>query len=238
MRTYPTMPHDRVKGWPSEVVPHPPNSEHVDLHYHDVEEWLEVMEGTVTFFTAGGATPHSLAAGNALNIDPGEVHRVKIGQKGVTYRMWLPRDMQAKTFRHPLDGPDKDLVQRNLELPVFENHWDARGPDDTIAGHPAGRFLDDFTSDDLVFRNVGGVYLGKHAYLARRPPDPPLTRKKSDTVSVLHKDAGSILLSTIVETELTETGKRGFTANVRFFVKEDGAWKCRIWVNHPEPERP
>jgi hypothetical protein len=53
MEKYRIMPGQVVDGWPSEDVHHLPGSEPVDFHYHDVEEWLEVLEGTITFFTAG-----------------------------------------------------------------------------------------------------------------------------------------------------------------------------------------
>ena len=82
---------------------HPPPPETVDFHYHDVEEWLEVLEGTITFFSAC-EQPYAPAVGEALNIQPGEVHRVELGPEKVKYRMWLPVDMSGKTFEHKLDG--------------------------------------------------------------------------------------------------------------------------------------
>ena len=173
------MPHALVDGWPSEDVRHPPGSEPIDFHYHDVEEWLEVLEGTIIFFTARERS-YALAVGEALNIQPGEVHRVEIGPEGVKYRMWLPVDMSGKIFQHKLDEQDIDLVRRNLELPEFENPWDQRSRDIPVAGNLSGELLDNITSAELIFRNAKGTFLGKKAYLAR--PRAPLTRTPSDTI--------------------------------------------------------
>ena len=232
MKIYQGMPRELLGGWPSEDVHHPPGSEPVGFHYHDVEEWLEILEGTITFFTARERA-HALAAGEALNIQPGEVHRVEIGPEGVKYRMWLPVDMSGKTFQRKLDEQDIDLVRSNLDLPEFENRWDERSPNTSMAGNPSGEFLDNFASAELIFRDAKGTFLGKKAYLGR--PPAPVIRTASDTVCILYKDADHVLLSTVVQTQLTATGAREFYSNARFFVRADGSWKCRVWMNFPEP---
>lgn len=232
MRKYSIMPGEVVDGWPSADVHHPPGSGPVNFHFHNVDEWLEVLEGTITFFTACEHR-YALVVGEALNIPPGEIHRVEIRPEGVKYRMWLPVDMTGKTFQHKLDEQDMALVRSNLNLPDFENRWDERRPDTPVAGNPNGEFLDNFTSAELVFRNAKGKFLGKKAYLER--PRAPFTRTPSDTICVLYKDANHVLLSTVVQTQSTETGAREFYSNTRFFVREDGSWKCRVWMNFPEP---
>lgn len=232
MKIYQNMPRELVDGWPSEDVHHPRGSEPVGFHYHGVEEWLEVLEGTITFFTAR-ERPYALVVGEALNIQPGEVHRVEIGPEGVKYRMWLPVGMSGKAFQQKLDQQDMALVRRNLDLPEFENRWDERSPDAPAAANPNGEFLDNFTSAELIFRNAKGKFLGKKAYLGR--PRAPLTRAPSDTICILYKDADHVLLSTVIQTQSTATGAREFYSNTRFFVRADGSWKCRVSMNFPEP---
>jgi hypothetical protein len=230
MKCYKTMLDQVVDGWSWEDVHHDPGSE--PFHYHDVEEWLEVRDGTITFYTAD-EKPYELAPRNALNIQPGEVHRVEIGPQGVAYRMWLPVDMSGKTFQHNIDEQDKALLRRNLELPKVENRWDERSPNTTVEENPDGEFLNDFTSTELKFRNAKGKYLGKKAYLKRPPAG--VKRTPSDTICVLYKAVDSVLLSTVVQTESTKTGAREAFVNTRFFVREgDGLWRCRVWMNFPE----
>jgi hypothetical protein len=221
MKVYPEVSGERLNGWISRDVRHPPGAAPVDFHYHDVEEWLELLEGSITFFTARDQ-PYTLAAGQALNIQPGEVHRANIGPGGAMYRMWLPVDLRDDTFQHRLDEQDLALVRRNLELPEAENRWDARAPG-------SREFLDDFTSEALIFRNAKGRFLGKKAYLER--PPATVARAPSDTVCILYKDADHVLLSTVVQAG-------DLYSNTRFFVRADGSWKCRVWMNFPEPASP
>src|SRR5262245_30031643 len=111
MKSFAKMPHESVEGWPSEDISYPAGSAPVEFHYHNVEEWLEVLEGAITFFTAADEPHYALAAGQALNIDPGEVHRVEIGKEGVKYRMWLPVQLSESTFQHRLDNEEVKLVK-------------------------------------------------------------------------------------------------------------------------------
>jgi cupin domain len=232
MRSYPTIPGHVVDGWRSQDVRHVPGSEPVAFHYHDVDEWLQVLEGTITFFTAG-ERPYALGASDALSIPTGEVHRAEIGPGGAMYLMWLPVDMSGRTFQHTLDQEDMAVVRKNLDLPEVENRWDARSPETRVTGNRDGEFLDNFTSADLIFRNARGEYLTKQAYLQRAPV--PFTRTPSDTVCILYRDAEHLLLSTVVQTQSTETGARQSYSNTRFFVRENGGWRCRVWMNFPQP---
>jgi len=232
MKIHSSVPRAAIDGWQPTDVNYPVGSGSVGFHYHDVGEWLQLLEGTMTFFTLRDH-PYAVATGGALNIDPGEVHRVEIGPEGARYRMWLLVDMSGKTFQHKLEDEDVVFLKKNLDLPESENRWDQRGPEATVVGNADAEVLDNFTSAELVFRNAKGEYLGKKAYL-KRPP-APVTRIPSDTVCILYKDTQHLLLSTVVQTKSFATGAREFYSNTRFFVKEDGLWKCRVWLNLPEP---
>jgi hypothetical protein len=97
-----------VDRWLWEDVHHDLGSE--PFLYHAVEEWLEVRDGTITFYSAGDK-PYEVFAPNALNVEPGEVHRAGIGPLGVAYRMWLPVDMSGGIFRYNLDEEVKALIE-------------------------------------------------------------------------------------------------------------------------------
>jgi hypothetical protein len=51
---------------------------------------------------------------------------------------------------------------------------------------------------------------------------------------VLHRNPNAFVLSTVVTTGAAGEPRKHFT-NLRVFVEEAGAWKCRIWVNRPRP---
>ena len=239
MKIYQQMPHENVSGWQSpKDVRHAPGSE--PFHYHEVEEWLEVLEGTITFFPAAldeppyPTPPYSLVVGQALSLQPGEVHRAEIGPDGVRYRMWLPVEIDQKTFQRVLENQEVALVKRNLGLPAAENGWLKRQADVAITGNPDGNFLDDFTSADLIFRGATGKFLTKESYL-RRQGGGPVSRSASDSVCILYRSAGHLLLSTVVGTQSSEPDARASYTNIRFFVREgDGSWRCRVWMNFPE----
>lgn len=216
-------------GWPMRPMSHragPP----VHDHYHDVEEWLQVQEGEMTFFTAGG-TPCKLAKGDALRILPGEVHHVEIGPADVRYSMWTTVTESAAAFDHPVSDELRKLIQRNLDLPAVENRWDKRNRVELSAESRKDReILEDLLSENLTFRTAKGIYLGREQYLNR---EPGTERTSSGSVQILHETASTLLLSTVVETG-SGGAKAAFT-NIRLFVKEGGAWKCSVWMNFPEP---
>jgi hypothetical protein len=58
-------------------------------------------------------------------------------------------------------------------------------------------------------------------------------RRSGGSICVLNRTDAGMLLSTPV-TMGTGTSQQAFM-NVRLFAKEDGAWKCRVWVNYPQP---
>ncbi len=223
MKTYSAMKSELVDNWPSSVEPHAA-ADQVALHYHEVEEWLEVLDGEITFSSAGGQK-HVIRKGEALNIPQGELHRVEVGPNGVQYRMWTPIPVCDETFRKELEPDELELVRRNLELPGAENRKDAN-PSNTA-------FLSDFVSSDLIFRSGGGdIVTGKDAFL-KRPPSP-VTRSSSGSVRVLHKGVSSLLISTTVYTTPIEGGQAKSFVNLRLFRKENSGWKCLVWMNYLE----
>jgi len=218
MNIYRTMPHQLIEGWSAQWVQHA-GDDQFGFHYHDVEEWLEVQSGDIRFFSAGGVEYHA-SAGEALHIPLGEVHRVQIGSGGVTYQMWTPIAVNEDAFAHKLDDEELALVQKNLGVPDAED-----------AGNM--EFFKDFLSDTLIFRTAKGLLLNKGAFLKRPPAS--ITRVQSDGVRFLHKSGDSILLSTVIHTMLKDGGERQSNSNNRLFVREDKIWKCRVWLNYPEP---
>ena len=232
MKMYKELPAGIESNWASQEVSYPPGSKPVPFHYHEVEEWLQVLNGTMKFFPIREENPNVLKAGDLLNIQPGEAHRVEFGPEEVKYRMWLPEQVADNHFQHPLDDNEVALLRKNLDLAEVENRWDRR-PNGTAVGQNAdGRFLDNLISPSLIFRGAARKFVGKKAYLGRPPGD--FVRTPSNTISILHKGDGYMLISTVVETRKSNTQELASYFNVRLFVREDGLWRCRIWLNFPE----
>lgn len=234
MNKYPSMPRQLVDRWRLSEPSHPPG-QRVPFHYHNAEEWLEVLEGKISFFSAG-EVEYRLVEGEALEIPQGEVHRVEIGPERVRYQMWVPVDTGEPFESHMLDDEDLSLVRKNLELPLVENQWDRKNPEALTTEDDKNRaFLDDFLSMQLTFRSAAGKIFEKTQYMARGPGDP---RLPSDCIRILHKSTGkdseTVLLSTVVHTQPKEGPRKSFS-NYRLFVKEAGIWRCRVWMNHPDP---
>ena len=233
MQKYPDIPETvrGTPGWPSKPVSHPAG-ERVGLHYHDVEEWLQVLEGDMTFFTAGG-TPSRVVKGDAFRILPGEVHSVEIGPAGVTYKMWTTVAESDEAFAHPVSDQLRLLIESNLALPTVENRWDQRNRLALTDENGRDRtFLETFLSEHLTFRTAKGIYVGREQYLNRDAAK--VERASSGSVQILHASPETLLLSTAVEMPAPAGVKASFS-NIRLFVKEGGAWKCSVWLNFPEP---
>lgn len=227
MNIYDNIASDLVDGWPTYVQDRA-GGQQLAFHYHDVEEWLEVLEGEIYFVSAGEREYRPLK-GQALHIPRGEVHGAQVGPDGVEYRMWMPVEVPLETFANKLAPEDMSLIQKNRDAPGHENHLNH----DTTEGRNARAFLDDFLSQELTFRRATGQLLDKKAFLEREPAD--ITRTASDSVRVLHKSSDSVLLSTVVHTQSGTEGPRKSFCNHRLFVKEGDAWRCRVWINYPEP---
>jgi hypothetical protein len=125
MKKYQSLPEQLVASWVDEDVHEKPGK--VEFHYHTVEEWLKILKGEMTFFSAANKHKHPLGEGQTLHIPQGEVHRVEIGSAGVTYRMWTPLEA-TEPFRLDLDQDVLQLIERNLKVPEQENRWDRRDP--------------------------------------------------------------------------------------------------------------
>jgi quercetin dioxygenase-like cupin family protein len=236
MERFESMPRNAVEGWPLQNVTHPP-LEQVAFHYHTVEEWLEVKRGALSFVAPGGLEIR-VAAGQSLRIPPGEVHRVDIGPEGTTYDMWTPRVERTHPFAHPVSDELLALIRDNLMLPEVENRWDRRNRDQpTSQDHEDEVFFRELLSAALIFRTAAGGYLDLGRYLRRPPPNPASARASSGSVQVLSEAADTILLSTAVQTTGPDGRVRSF-ANLRLFAIEEDRWKCRAWINSPEPGSP
>jgi cupin domain len=211
MKTYSSMPHQVVHGWASSTETRAAGFR-ADFHYHDLDEWLEVIKGDITFFTLSDQ-PYRVGVGQALHIPQGEVHRVEVGSVRVEYQMWTPAP-PAGNFSNQLTPPEVALLQKNLEFPVREDAGDAP-------------FFDLILSDQSMFCGVDGVVLDKKRFkkrgFVRRG------RSSAGSVRVLNRTTEGLLISTVV----TVAGE-SFT-NVRLFVQEAGEPKCRVWVNYREP---
>ena len=217
MQIYSNMPLELVKGWV-------PSDEHEDFtekpvgfHYHDVEEWLQVTKGKVTFISAGGMR-YPLDVGEALQIPRGEVHDVEIGADGVDYKMWVPVAVPSERWENKLSDEDMDLIRTNLAVPGHEDSGNAQ-------------FFGGFLSDQLTFRTADGQVLDKERFLLRGFENRK--RQPSDSVLVLHKTPQDVLLSNVV-TLPGPAGPQSFT-NLRLLVRGKGGSKCRVWLNYPEP---
>lgn len=229
MERFDAMPRKAVEGWPRQDVAHPAG-EHVPFHYHDMEELLEVTLGALRFVTPGGRE-FPVTKGQALRIPPGEVHRVDIGPEGASYHMWTPREERDGAFPHRVSDELLALLTDNLAVPDVENRWERRNRAQlSQEDRDDEAFLMKLLSGMLIFRTAGGSYLDSGQYLRRPQPDPVFVKSTSGSIQVLHETSDTVLLSTVVE-----TSRPASYTNVRLFVKEEGTWKCRVWLNSPEP---
>ncbi len=216
MKIHQTLPRDLVSGWVQSTERHP-GKKQFPFHYHNVEEWLEVQSGEICFVTIAKAE-YRLTQGQALEIAPGEIHRVEVGPDGVEYQMWVPT--LDDHFYNALDPEDISWIEKNLAVPEAEN-----------SGNSA--FLGNFLARELTFRAANGKFFDRGGFLKRAPGDN--RRIASDSVCVLHKDADSVLLSTVVHMEPKKGGERQSFSNYRLFVRDGDRWRCRVWINHQEP---
>jgi len=221
VQIYSSLPTALLDGWTSREQTHPP-LEQVGFHYHHAEEWLQVTQGEITFYSLS-RQPWPLAAGSVFRIPRGEVHSAEIGAAGVTYRMYVPIEFGAG-FSIPLDAGELKLLATNLEFPLREENADGG----------AGRFFTEHLSDHLAFCRANGDVVGKKTYLEKFTA---MGRSSDGTVCILNRTADAVLLSTGVTVGTGTPGAKSFT-NLRLFKQEDGVWKCRVWVNVPAAPSP
>jgi cupin domain len=188
----------------------------VGLHYHDVEEWLTVVRGDVTFFTLADQ-PFQVVTDRALRIPRGEVHRAEAGPDGVEYRMSVP--VSLPDFGNRLTEVELDALRTNLRFPECEDGHVEHGRE----------FFEKALSDELVFCRADGTIIGKRNFIESTFVDRG--RTSSGSVRVLNRSANGLLVPTVVT--VTEGGARSFT-NIRFLAVEDGKLRCRLWANYPQ----
>jgi hypothetical protein len=188
MKKYLSMPRQLVDGWAKRTVTHPAG-EQIAFHYHEVDEWLEVLTGEISFFSVGGRGCR-LGDGEALWIPRGEVHRVEIGAGGAEYRMWLPVDVRPSDFSLHLAREDLSLVEENLKLPAFENLLDKKKRGESVHQDPE-EFISSFVAPGLTFRAGDGSL--------RNSRGPASAHRIADhSIRILDKRGESVLLSTVV----------------------------------------
>jgi hypothetical protein len=218
MKEYAAVPGELVNGW-QESVQSWPGGKKIKFHYHDVDEWLTVVSGEITFFTLADA-PFQVDVGRALHIPRGEVHRVEVGSRGVEYRMFVP--IAVPTFANTLEDEEVEALRCNLQFPEYED-----GPPEN------GReFFKDALSERLVFCRANGKCEGKQEFLAGLSGEG--NRSSSGSLQVLNKTSNGIFISTVVQMGKAKQTK--WYTNVRFLEKDDEEkLRCRIWVNYPQP---
>jgi hypothetical protein len=217
MHIYPTLPRELVDGWKQSLQTLAAYKE-VRFHYHDVEEWLVVVSGTITFFTLANQ-PFRINVGRALLIPQGEVHRAEVGPDGVDYEMFLP--VAVTPFIKELTTDELSALRRNLD---FADYEDGRIPNGQA-------FFEDVLSDDLVFCRASGVCVDKKTFIDGAFVDK--NRSSAGSIQILNRTVNGLLISTVVNVG-SEGGVNSFN-NVRFLAVERETFRCRLWANYPQP---
>ena len=210
-----------VDGW-HESVEELPGPQAIDFHYHDVEEWLTVVSGEITFFTLADK-PIPVDIGRSLHIPRGEVHRVEVGSRGVEYRIFLP--ITEPLYANELSEGELETLRHNLKFPEYEDGRAENGRD----------FFEDILSDRLVFCRANGKIVGKRTFIDGAFGNDVVRnqrRSSSGSIQVLSKKKRGLLISTVVE--MPEAGSLNSYMNVRFLAEEGGKLRCRLWVNYPQ----
>jgi Cupin domain len=217
MKVYTAVPGGLVDGW-QESVQGLSGRQMIDFHYHDVDEWLTVISGEITFSSLAGA-PFRIGVSRALHIPRGEVHRAEAGPQEVEYRMFLPIAVSA--FVNDLTEKEVAALRQHLEFPEYEDGRAENGRE----------FFESTLSDQLVFCRASGVCVDRDTFIAEAFVDK--NRSSSGSIQVLNKTKNGLLISTVVEMAEAD-GVRSFM-NVRLLAtEEDGELRCRLWVNYPQ----
>ena len=233
-----------AESWWCEVVEHRAGSAY-PAHYHEMDEWLSVTDGDLTFTDTSDKTPPIvLSKGDCLEIPAGDVHSVQVGASGAKYAMWTPQRPSSE-FMKPLpcltpygdslgDKEMAKLVSVNFEIPRLENKFRAN-----LEGRAA---LDYIIHESLLFRRADGKIIGKDIFLP--PPEKNasatgaglgLHRYRSSGFELIHVTNESAVVSIHVHT-IQQDGTislRRKTRNIRTFVMEASRWQCKLWLNFP-----
>jgi ketosteroid isomerase-like protein len=118
-------------------------------------------------------------------------------------------------------GSREELTQINVGIGDAEKRQDATD-------------LEPVLHDDLVFRRADGKLISKQQYLDA-VPTRVYERLDADVVEIHEKDESAVVTVIVDAAGTTADGSRfdGRFRNVRVFVKDDGRWLCRLWVNTP-----
>jgi hypothetical protein len=243
MRAHDAVPAAVVERWRCQTVTHATGAE-FPAHYHEVEEWLKVEGGRISFTDVTSNETYAVDEGQCLEIPAGSVHRVRV-DRDVAYEMWTPLESEPP-FQRVLSAlpclpgvTEKvlaDLVFSNFEVPRLENRI-TEGQEEARAAllallHPL-----------LQFRQGNGAFVGRERY----QPAPSgqrsdalsakstMWRERSSGFAVLHLTPIGALVSIDVHTVDTATSPpvRKRFRNLRGFALEQGRWQCRVWMNYP-----
>lgn len=234
MKLTDNIPGNLSTDWVHEEKVQQPSRDKVGPHYHEVDEWLRVRTGSITFTEVGTGRKSTAtdkdAASRCLFIPAGEVHAVEAGDGGVEYEMWTRR-VALVTFKRmqppPAHGLEErrtaDLIRLNFAIPEWENEAARRK-----AVPPE---LLDVLHERLLFRRADGrVYtFEENQRLWVSPNNKPNRVGSSDLGVRFHQDEA--VASITVYTADPGATPRAFQ-NIRHFVFEE-RWKLRFWVNFP-----
>jgi glyoxylase I family protein len=115
----------------------------------------------------------------------------------------------------------QDLRELNVRIGVAEKDHDLQ-------------YLRDVLHEELVFRRADGTVVGKVEYL------DGLAARSYDLMDVevldVQEGAESAVVDVVVTARGTSGGKPfgGSFRNVRTFVRDNGRWRCRVWINTRE----
>jgi hypothetical protein len=117
-----------------------------------------------------------------------------------------------------MNGVVHELVALNVDIGEAEKAHDVNT-------------LTRILSEDLVFRRGSGVIVDRGTYLTELP-DTTYQVLQSGEFEVDEKPE-SALVTLVVTVVGTRQGKpfAGRFRNTRLFVRDEGDWTCRIWIN-------
>jgi glyoxylase I family protein len=85
--------------------------------------------------------------------------------------------------------------------------------------------LEGYLHNDLVFRRVDGSIVDKRTFLAGVAARDRLDSEILEDEEEVAESTSSVVVTLIVRT------RGGSFRNVRVFVRDYGAWQCKLWVN-------
>jgi mannose-6-phosphate isomerase-like protein (cupin superfamily) len=243
MRAHEAIPQEMLRSWKqSQSIPDSAGTQHA-AHYHEVDEWLRVETGRMSFTDVISGETIAVERSQVLEIPSGSVHTVRI-DSDVRYQMWTPVEPEPP-FQRPLSAlPNEagvsdqvlaELVFSTFEMPRLENRI---GDGDEQA---RARLLT-LLHPDLQFLRGNGTFAtleqfsSKPAGAGAGVPRVKLTmrRWRSSAFEILQLKPTGALVSIDVHTidEATSPPSRARTRNLRGFALDAGQWRCRVWMNY------